>query len=119
MPEPTIDTKKTDIELLQEIMASLPDTAAYVGSERREYSLTKGDVLLIFKIAKVASSKHVCPFVEEETEALQSIARNVNKTQKVASSLIIMGTVGAILSGLWFAIKHVATEWVHAGGMIK
>jgi predicted secreted protein len=119
MPKPSEETVSSDIEKLQEIMATLPDTSNHPGMERREYSLTKGDVLLIFKIAKVASSSHVCPFEEEESDVLLSIAKNANKTQRLASSIIIMGTVSAVLSGLWFAIKHVCTEWEHLGGSIK
>lgn len=113
------DSKETEVDKLQDIMDSLPDSAEHVGMERREYSLTKGDVLLIYRIAKVANAPHKCPFGGEEQDTLQSVAKNINRTQKIASAIVITGTVTAILSGLWFALKHVFTEWVMKGGQIK
>jgi hypothetical protein len=107
-----------NINELHEIMAELPDSSGHE-HERREHSLTKADVLLIYRIAKLASVTHECPFQGEETGTLHSVARNINATQKIATIIVVTGFVTTILSGLWFAIKHVATEWIHTGAVIK
>lgn len=105
----------TDIEKLQLVIDDLPDKNDFTGNERREYSLTKSDVLLIYRIAKIANSPHPCPFESEESQTLQTVAKNINRTQKIASGIIIVGTTTAILSGVWFALKHVFIEWVKVG----
>jgi hypothetical protein len=113
------DNQETEVDKLQDIMESLPDSVAHDGPNRREYSLTKGDVLLIYRIAKVANQPHACPFPKDEVDTLTSVAKNVNRTQKLASGIIIMGLVSGVLTGMWFAIKHIITEFVHNGGAIK
>lgn len=113
------DSQETEVDRLQDIMESLPDSAAHTGSERREYSLTKGDVLLIYRIAKVANAPHVCPFEGDEQDTLQAVAKNINKTQKIASVLIITGVVTGMLSGIWYVIVHILKEFVQKGGALK
>ena len=107
-----------DIDRLNHIMRELPDHTEYSGTERREYSLTKGDVMLIYRIAKVASG-HECPFKNDESMTLQQVARNINITQKIATLFMVTGLVTTILGGIWFALKHLATEFIHNGGSIK
>lgn len=111
------DNQETEIDRLQDIMESLPDSTEHPGAERREYSMTKGDVLLIYRIAKLANAPHVCPFESEESETLQSVAKNINKTQKIASVLIITGVVTGMLSGIWYTVVHMMKEFVKAGGV--
>lgn len=106
MPEPT------NIEKLQKVMEELPDSTDISGPERREYSLTKGDVLLIYKIATIANAPCQCPFDKEEQSLLQGMAKNMNKTQKIASSVLIYGVATAVLSAIWFAVVHAFKEWV-------
>lgn len=113
-------TEKSDIELLNDIMAELPDSSIHT-EERRKYSLTKDDVLIIFRIAKIASG-HQCPFEgieKSEADTIMSVGTSITRTQKIATGILITGIVGAVISGIWYAIKHVVTEWVHGGGMIK
>lgn len=114
------DEEVTDVEKLQDIMDDLRVEIEYHGSsqERRKYSLTEGDILLIYKIAKIANNKHVCPFEEAEQDTLKGVASNISRTQKVASVLIITGLVTAIGSGVWVAIRHFILEWVKTGGKL-
>ena len=107
-----------DVEKLREIIDDLPDSSDHAGMERREYSLTKGDVLLIYKIAKIAGS-HDCPFAEDESSTLQSVAKNINRTQNLASGAIIVGLVGATMSGLFFLVKYIVVEFIKHGGSLK
>jgi predicted secreted protein len=104
------------VDKLQDIMDDLPDSADDTGAERREYSLTRGDVMLIYKIARIANQPYVCPFDKEESSTLQSVAKNINKTQKITSILIITGVVTGTLSGIWYAIVHILTDFVRTGG---
>jgi len=106
---------QTDIEKLKDVIDELPDKNDFTGSERREYSLTKGDVLLIYKIAMIANKPHICPFVDEELDTLKSVAKNISKSQKIATSIIITGCTVAIFSGIWVAVKHAFLEWVKVG----
>lgn len=108
-----------DLRELQKIMDALADEFHSHNGERREHSLTKADVMLIYRIAKMAYVPHTCPFKGEETGTLHSIAKNINATQKIATFIMVTGLVSAILSGVWFAIKHIVTEWVHTGGTLK
>jgi len=108
----------TDVEKLREIIDDLPDSSDHAGMERREYSLTKGDVLLIYKIAKIAGG-HDCPFQEEESRTLQSVAKNINRTHTLAYTAIVLGLVGATLSGLLLLAKYIIVEFVKHGGSLK
>lgn len=112
MPDTQVDK---EIDQLQEIMDELFEEAPDVTTERRKYSLTRGDVILIYRIAKIARANHICPFEEEEAKTLQTVANSITKTQKIASAIIITAAVTTVLSGVWFAIKHVFTEWVKGG----
>jgi hypothetical protein len=106
-------TQETEVDRLQDIMESLPDSLAdHAGPERREYSLTKGDVLLIYRIAKVANLPHNCPFKGEEQETLQSVAKNINRTQKIASWVIITSLVTGMLTGIGYAIRAAVTQFL-------
>jgi len=102
------DNQETEVDKLQDIMQSLPDSTEHIGVERREYSLTKGDVLLIYRIAKVANTPHVCPFEGEEQETLKSSARNMIKTQRIASMVII--------SGIFMMVKSFVINWLKTNG---
>jgi tetrahydromethanopterin S-methyltransferase subunit F len=104
-------TQETEVDQLRDIMESLPDSSAYEG-ERREYTLTKGDVLLIYRIAKVANTPHVCPFERDDVETLQSAAQNISRTQKIASVVIVTALVGGMISGIWFALKLLILDFV-------
>lgn len=110
------EEQEDEVGKLQEIMSSLPDSADFPGHERREYSLTKADVLLIYKIAKVANASHICPFDGDERETLRSWARNVSASQKIASGAIIIALVTGMLSGTWFLIIHFVKAFVATGG---
>ncbi len=110
------DNQETEVDRLQDIMEALPDSAEHFGQERREYSLTKGDVLLIYRIAKVANMPHVCPFEGDERDTLQSVAKNINKTQKIASIVIITSLVGGMISGTVLMIKSYIVAWMKANG---
>jgi hypothetical protein len=93
-------------------MESLPDSAEHPGENRREYTLTKGDVLLIYRIAKVANTPHVCPFEKGDVETLQSAAQNISRTQKIASYVIVVALLGGMLSGIWYALKLLVIDFV-------
>jgi hypothetical protein len=108
--------EQSDVDKLEVIMQILPDAADYPKSERREYSLTKGDVLIIFRIAKIAQTPHVCPFEGDEQDTLVSVAKNINRTQKIASVVIITGLVTGMLSGTWFAVKAALIGWIKING---
>lgn len=116
MPE---ENELTDVDKLQAVMKELnAEDNVHIGGERRKYSLTEGDVMLIYQIAKIAGG-HTCPFEDDESETLQTVAKNINRTQKIASGIIIVSLVTAGLSGIWFALKHIIVEFVHNGGVIK
>jgi len=110
------DSQENEVDKLRDIMESLPDAADHAGNERREYSLTKGDVLLIYRIAKVANIPHTCPFVDEERETLSNVAKNINRTQKIASGLVITGIVAGILSGIVYMVKTAIISWIKTNG---
>lgn len=105
-----------EVDKLQDIMESLPDSAEHSGQERREYSLTKGDVLLIYRIAKIASTPHVCPFEGDEQATLQTVAVNINRTQKIASVVVVTSLVTGMLSGTFFIIKSYIVGWIKSNG---
>ena len=64
---PGMDDVRSEVIRLQEIIDQLPEhNGLDPHQRRREYSLTKGDVILIYKIAKVASVPHLCPFEGDE-----------------------------------------------------
>jgi tetrahydromethanopterin S-methyltransferase subunit F len=104
-------TQETEVDQLRDIMESLPDSAEHPGENRREYTLTKGDVLLIYRIAKVANTPHVCPFEKDDVETLQSAAQNISRTQKIASIVIVTALVGGMVSGIWFALKLLVLDF--------
>jgi hypothetical protein len=111
------DNQETEIDKLKDIMESLPDSTEFPEHmKRREYSLTKGDVLLIYRIAKVANAPHVCPFKDEEQDTLANVAKNINRTQKIASVVIITGLVTGMLSGTLFAVKAAILGWLKING---
>ena len=110
------DNQETEVDKLQDIMQSLPDSTEHIGVERREYSLTKGDVLLIYRIAKVANTPHVCPFEGEEQETLKSSARNMLKTQRIASMVIITALVTGMVSGIFMMVKNFVINWLKTNG---
>ena len=106
-----------EMKELQAIMDTLPDSSGHE-QERREHTLTKADVLLVYRVARLANVPHSCPFQGEETSTLHSVAKNINTTQKIATVIMVTGIVSTILGGVWFALKHVANEWIH-GGVFK
>ena len=105
----------TEMEQLQDIMEDLPEAADYAGPERREYSLTKGDVMMIYKIARIAYTSHVCPFKGDEADTLATVAKNINRTQKIASTVIVTSIVGGMLTGIWYILSHIVKEFVKSG----
>lgn len=111
-----MDNQETEVDRLQDIMEALPDSTEHVGTERREYSLTKGDVLLIYRIARVANMPHTCPFEGEEQDTLKSAAKNINRTQKIASVVIITSLVSGMLIGIWAVVKIAITDFIKTGG---
>lgn len=110
------DNQETEVDKLQDIMESLPDSSEHPGQERREYSLTKGDVLLIYRIARVANMPHVCPFADEEKDTLRSAAKNINKTQKIASVVIITSLVTGMITGIVMMVKSAILSWIKVNG---
>lgn len=111
-----LDNQETEVDKLQDIMESLPDSTEHIGIERREYSLTKGDVLLIYRIAKVANSPHVCPFEGEERETLKTAASGMIKTQRIASVVVITALVTGMVSGVFIMVKSFLISWIKANG---
>ena len=112
-----VDNQETEVDRLKDIMESLPDANDYApGQQRREYTLTKGDVLLIYRIARVAMVPHICPFATEEAGTLQAVAKSINKTQKIAGLLIVTAIVTGTLTGIWKAGMHFFEEYVLKSG---
>lgn len=105
-----------EMKQLQEIMDELPNTGEF-SPERRKYSLTQGDVMMIYKIARVAYSSHTCPFKNGEAETLHDIAVSVSKSRSIAATSFITAIVTAIVSGAGYLIWHVIKE--AAGAPIK
>lgn len=116
-PPKTPDETASEVIKLQEIIDALP-THNGEGPERRQYSLTKGDVILIYKIARVAAVPHVCPFEGEDAAVLQGVAKSVTRTQKIAGVAIITALIGGILSGAWYAAMALVREFVQNGGVL-
>lgn len=105
------------LDLIQEIVNSLPSGDDDQGGPYR--SLTKGDVMVIYRIARIAVDPHACPFAGPEVAVLRDVAGNITKTRKVSFVVLVTGLVGGLLSGLWFMIVHFVKELVATGGIIK
>ena len=76
--------------------------------ERRKHTLTDEDINKIVEAVK--THIHHCSFTPEQLDALRGIANGVNKTQKIASAMIIVAVVGTVLSGLGKAIYYYFVE---------
>lgn len=109
---------ETDLERLQEIMDELPDQGDF-NPERRKYSLTKADVLMIYKIARIALPEHICPFKDGEAKTLKGMAGSVSRTQKLASVLVATAIIGAIISGIGAGLMHLVRDFIQNGGQLK
>lgn len=111
MPQAQTAQEKTEFEKIECLIKkfAIKDSAEYPSGERRKNALTRDDVLLVFEIARIAN-QHKCPFTPEEAETLQSSAKVMNKTSKVASTVIIGGTVTATVFFVWHAIRHYGLE---------
>jgi hypothetical protein len=81
--------------------------------ERRQHTLTDNDIDRI--VEAVTSKIHHCSFTPTQLDALRGIANGVNKTQKIASAMIIVAVVGAVLGGLGKAIYYYIVEIVVKG----
>ena len=99
-------SQETEVDRLRDIMGSMPENANF------ESSLTRGDVMLIYRIARVANTPHVCPFEKDDIETLQSTAKNLNNTHKIASYVIIVALVGGAIGGIWKALVLLATDFI-------
>lgn len=107
---------ETEMDQLQEIMDELPESGDY-SPERRKYSLTQGDVMLIYKIARIAYSSHVCPFrANGEAETLHDIAVSVSKSKSIGATAAITAIVTAFISGAGYVIWHALKDALAAGG---
>lgn len=104
------------MDMLQEIIDSLP-SAENPPKERRSNALTKGDVMIIYKIASIANEPHVCPFEGDDATVLHNVARNITRTQKIASGVIITGIVGGILTGVWAIVTYAIKQFISNGGI--
>jgi hypothetical protein len=110
-------SKIDKLERIQEIVSTLPSGDDDQGGTYR--SLTKGDVMVIYRIARIAMDPHSCPFSGDDVLVLQDVAGNITKTRKITFFVLVSGLVGGLLSGLWFTISHVLKEFAATGGFIK
>jgi predicted secreted protein len=97
-----MDETTVELEKLQEIINHLPE----------ESSLTPEDLLMIYRIAKLAQVAHNCPFDQDKREMLSTIAGTTLKTQKIASVVIITGLVTGMMSGIWYMVTHTFMDLV-------
>ena len=76
-----------------------------------ERTLSDADIEAI----KATLSCHTCNFSKEQIGMLQSVANNVDASQKLATKIIIYSLVMSILGGIAFALKHILIEVLATG----
>ena len=79
--------------------------------ERRERTLTDADLEELS--ARLQCAK--CSFNHEEADTLRNLAKNINTATKLSTKIIITGIVMGVLSGIWFAVKHVLIDMLATG----
>lgn len=104
------------MEQLQEIIDTLP-SAENPPKERRSNALTKGDVMIIYRIAAIANEPHVCPFAGDDAVTLHNVAKNVTRTQTIASGVIITALVAGTLTGIWKVVAYAVKQFILNGGI--
>jgi hypothetical protein len=85
-----------------------------MNGERRQHSLTDDDIERI-RVA-ISEAIHQCSFTHRELETLKGLAGGVNKTQKIASYMIIASLVGATIGGIGKAVYYYLVEVFIKGG---
>lgn len=80
--------------------------------EKRKAVLTEADLEAIAERIQCNN----CAFSEAESATLRSFAKSINTTQRVASWVIITGTVTAVLSGIWKAVTFYLNNVILKGG---
>lgn len=78
----------------------------------RKNVLTEAD---LEKLAEVMQCTRCGSFTAEQTSTLVTLANSVNRTQKIASWVIITGTVSAFFAGVYAAIKYYVINVVLKG----
>ena len=101
-------TTSDTLEKLQEIIDTLEDSQG----EKKSNSLTKNDVMVIYRISRIAADPHVCPFSPQKAAILNNVADNVSKTQKIAAGVLIAGVVSGILGGSWKLIVFAVSQFI-------
>jgi len=85
--------------------------------ERRERVLTEADL----EVLRETIACHTCSFTPSQVDALQSVANNLNTTQKVMTKVIIYGivttTIGFIVGGIVMGVKHFIVTAVSTGNI--
>lgn len=110
-----IDAVSINLEDLQEIMDSLPDSPA--GSEKRRNVLTNDDVLIIARVVRAVSHNSCAMgFTGEEISRVKGFLRLVNGGI-LAIGYAILAAIGAglVTVSMW-AVKHGIMDVVKTGG---
>ena len=79
----------------------------------RKSVLTEEDLNKIAEAVRCGN----CQFNRDEADTLKKFASSVNKTQRIASWVIITGIVGSVLSGTYHAIKYYIVNVIMKDGV--
>ncbi len=114
-----VETVSINIDDLQEIMDSLPESPA--GSEKRRNVLTKDDILIIAKVVQAVSHNSCAMgFTAEEIGKVKGFIRAVNAGILGIGWLIVSSLVVALLGFAGWAAKHGIVEMVgNSKGPVK
>lgn len=104
------------LKLLQEIIDSLPSVCEK--DERRKNALTKGDVTIIYQIARIAMEPHECPFDDDDIAVLHGVARNITKTQKISFVVLVTALVSGAISGIGYMALNLLRDFINSGGVL-
>ena len=85
-------------------------------TERRVSTLTDDDLQ---RIADIMTCNKCGSFTTEEAHTLKSFASNINRTQRIATWIIISGMVVSVVSGVIAAVKYYLLNVVLKGGNLK
>lgn len=83
--------------------------------ERRQQVLTEADLEAIRESIRCEK----CVFSHDVADTLNGLARNINTATKLSTRIIITGIVAGVLSGIWFAVKHVLLDALASGKLPK
>ena len=88
-------------------------TDAKEWEEKRRMTLTQDDLDAISERFQCVS----CQFTKDEADTLKKFATSVNRTQKIASWLIITGVVTSVFTGIYHAIKYYVINVIMKDGV--